>query len=34
MNVTPIKSKRDYRRALKEVEGLRAARRDTPKATA
>ena len=30
MNVTPIKSNRDYRRALKEIEGLMGAKRDTP----
>jgi HTH-type transcriptional regulator/antitoxin HigA len=30
MNVTPIKSKRDYRRALKEIEGLMGAKRKTP----
>lgn len=29
MDITPIKSQRDYRRALKEVEGLMAARRNT-----
>ncbi|MBB5047840.1 HTH-type transcriptional regulator/antitoxin HigA [Rhodopseudomonas rhenobacensis] len=30
MDIAPIKSQRDYRRALKEVEGLMAARRNTP----
>jgi HTH-type transcriptional regulator/antitoxin HigA len=30
MQVAPIKSPRDYRRALKEIEGLMAARRNTP----
>ncbi|HEX9645979.1 MAG TPA: transcriptional regulator [Alphaproteobacteria bacterium] len=30
MDVTPIKSKRDYRRALKEIEGLMDAKRGTP----
>jgi HTH-type transcriptional regulator/antitoxin HigA len=30
MNVAPIKTKRDYRRALKEIEGLMHARRGTP----
>jgi HTH-type transcriptional regulator/antitoxin HigA len=30
MQVAPIKSARDYRRALKEIEGLMAARRNTP----
>jgi HTH-type transcriptional regulator/antitoxin HigA len=30
MQVTPIKSQRDYKRALKEIEGLMAARRNTP----
>ena len=30
MNIAPIKSERDYRRALKEVEGLMDARRNTP----
>jgi HTH-type transcriptional regulator/antitoxin HigA len=30
MNVTPIKSQRDYRRALREIEGLMRARRNTP----
>ena len=29
MDVTPIKTKRDYRRALKEVEGLMEAKRGT-----
>ena len=27
MNIAPIKSNRDYRRALKEIEGLMSARR-------
>ena len=30
MDITPIKTKRDYRRALKEVEGLMTAKRGTP----
>ena len=30
MNVAPIKTTRDYRRALKEIEGLMQARRRTP----
>ncbi len=30
MNITPIKNKRDYRRALKEIENLMNARRGTP----
>ncbi len=30
MDVTPIKTKRDYRRALKDIEGLMAAKRGTP----
>ena len=30
MNVTPIKTKRDYRRVLKEIEGLMDAKRGTP----
>ena len=30
MDVTPIESKRDYRRALKEIEGLMDAKRGTP----
>jgi HTH-type transcriptional regulator/antitoxin HigA len=30
MNIAPIKNQRDYRRALKEIEGLMAARRNTP----
>ena len=29
MDITPIKTKRDYRRALKEIEGLMAAKRGT-----
>jgi HTH-type transcriptional regulator/antitoxin HigA len=28
--ITPIKTERQYRRALKEIEGLMAARRNTP----
>jgi HTH-type transcriptional regulator/antitoxin HigA len=30
MDIAPIKSERDYRRVLKEVEGLMRARRNTP----
>ena len=30
MDITPIKTKRDYRRALKEIEGLMDAKRGTP----
>ena len=30
MNIAPIKTQRDYRRVLKEIEGLMAARRNTP----
>ncbi len=30
MEIEPIKSQPDYRRALKEIEGLMTARRDTP----
>ena len=30
MSIKPIKSERDYRRALKEIEGLMAAKRGTP----
>jgi HTH-type transcriptional regulator/antitoxin HigA len=30
MDIAPIKSQRDYRRVLKEVEGLMSARRNTP----
>ena len=29
MDVTPIKTNRDYRRALKEIEGLMTAKRGT-----
>jgi HTH-type transcriptional regulator/antitoxin HigA len=29
MDILPIKSQRDYRRVLKEIEGLMGARRDT-----
>jgi HTH-type transcriptional regulator/antitoxin HigA len=30
MDIAPIKSERDYRRVLKEVEGLMNARRNSP----
>lgn len=30
MDITPIKTKRDYHRALKEIEGLMDAKRGTP----
>jgi HTH-type transcriptional regulator/antitoxin HigA len=30
MDIAPIKTRRDYNRALKEVEGLMDAKRDTP----
>lgn len=30
MAITSIKTKRDYQRALQEIEGLMAAERDTP----
>lgn len=30
MNITPIKTRRDHRRALKEIEGLMTAKRGTP----
>ncbi len=30
MDIAPIKTKRDYRRALKEIEGLMSAKRNTP----
>ena len=30
MEINPIKNRRDYRRALKEIEGLMRARRNTP----
>jgi HTH-type transcriptional regulator/antitoxin HigA len=30
MDIAPIKSQRDYRRALKQIEGLMSARRNTP----
>ena len=30
MDITPIKTQRDYRRALKEIEGLMTAKRNTP----
>jgi HTH-type transcriptional regulator/antitoxin HigA len=29
MNIAPIKTKRDYRRVLKEIEGPMTAKRDT-----
>jgi HTH-type transcriptional regulator/antitoxin HigA len=29
MDIAPIKSQRDYRRVLKEIEGLMSARRNT-----
>lgn len=31
MEIKPIKSVRDYRRALREIEGLMSARRNTPR---
>ena len=31
MDILPIKSQRDYRRALKEIDGLMDARRNSPK---
>ena len=31
MDATPIKTKRDHRRVLKEIEGLMDAQRNTPK---
>ncbi len=31
MDITPIKTKRDHRRALKEIQGLMATKRGTPK---
>jgi HTH-type transcriptional regulator/antitoxin HigA len=34
MEIVPIKSQRDYRRALKEIEGLMSAKRNTRRATA
>lgn len=30
MDIAPLKTKRDYRPALKEIEGLMSAKRDTP----
>ena len=30
MDIAPIKSHRDYRRVLKEIEGLMSARRNSP----
>ncbi len=30
MDIAPIKSQRSYRRALKEIEGLMSARRNSP----
>jgi HTH-type transcriptional regulator/antitoxin HigA len=30
MEITPIKTHRDYRRVLKEIEGLMNAKRNTP----
>jgi HTH-type transcriptional regulator / antitoxin HigA len=30
MDIAPIKTRRDYRRALKEIEGIMNARRNTP----
>jgi HTH-type transcriptional regulator/antitoxin HigA len=30
MEITPIKNKRDYRRTLKEIDGLMRAKRNTP----
>lgn len=30
MNISPIKTMRDYRRVLKEIEGLMSAKRNTP----
>ena len=30
MDIAPIKTERDYRRALKEIEGLMTAKRNTP----
>jgi HTH-type transcriptional regulator / antitoxin HigA len=31
MEISPIKSQRDYQRVLKEIEGLMIAKRNTPK---
>jgi HTH-type transcriptional regulator / antitoxin HigA len=30
MNISPIKTQRDYRDALKDIEGLMSAKRNTP----
>ena len=30
MNIAPIKTQRDYRNALKDIEGLMSAKRNTP----
>ena len=30
MDISPIKSQRDYRKVLKEIEGLMSAKRNTP----
>jgi HTH-type transcriptional regulator/antitoxin HigA len=30
MNISPIKTQRDYRNALKDIEGLMSAKRNTP----
>ena len=30
MNISPIKTQRDYRNVLKEIEGLMSAKRNTP----
>jgi HTH-type transcriptional regulator/antitoxin HigA len=30
MDIAPIKTKRDYRQALKEIEGIMGAKRNTP----
>jgi HTH-type transcriptional regulator / antitoxin HigA len=30
MNISPIKTQRDYRNVLKEIEGLMIAKRSTP----
>jgi hypothetical protein len=34
MDIAPIKTRRDYRNALKRIEGLMSAKRGTPGATA
>ena len=31
MDIAPIKTQRDYKRTLKEIEGLMDARRNTPR---